>query len=41
MDYTTYPEGFEALLKELNLPGETEEEQREQLLELFRQLMDM
>lgn len=41
MDFTTYPEGFEALLAQLNVPGETEEERREFLLQLFRQLMDV
>lgn len=41
MDYTTFPEGFEALMKDLDLPFETEEERRAYLLKVLKQLIQL
>ena len=41
MDYTTYPEGFQALLEQLNLPVEDTEDREAALLQILMQLMDM
>ena len=40
MDYTTFPEGFQALLEKLNLPVDTEDREAA-LLQILKQLMDM
>lgn len=41
MDYTTYPEGFEALLKDLEIPIEGEEERRAFFLAFVDSLVKM
>lgn len=39
MDYTTFPEGFEKLLKDLDLPQATEEARRAYLLLMLKVLI--
>ena len=41
MDYTTFPEGFEALLKNLDLPFKTEEERRAYLMKVLKTLIQL
>lgn len=41
MDYTTFPEGFEALLRELDIPFETEQERRNYLLKVLKTLIQL
>lgn len=41
MDYTTFPEGFEALLRDLDIPFETEQERRNYLLKVLKTLIQL
>ena len=41
MDYTTYPEGFEKLVKEIDMPFETEEQRRAYLLKVMKTLIQL